>query len=225
MDYGVLPGPPLAELARTAVARARMAAVTCDGRPRAPVTRTSLRAAPPGQLTLVATPGSGAAQHIGVGTRLTALVGAAAPFTALALAGFVESCTRWPDGRLAQRVTVSSVEFTGPAGAAVPLARYLDAAPDPLWQEAPGILGHLDRGHQAQLLGCVRAHGMRDARWVIPRSLDRFGLELGVLTPAGVASIRLSYPDGPVSCLSEIPPPMRMLLTCQCLALSARAPH
>jgi hypothetical protein len=41
---------------------------------------------------------------------------------------------------------------------------------------------------------------------------------LGVLTPAGVASVRLSFPDGPVSSFGEIPPPFRMLLACRCLA-------
>lgn len=44
MDYGVLPGPPLAELARTAVARARTVAITCDGQPRAAPARARLRA-------------------------------------------------------------------------------------------------------------------------------------------------------------------------------------
>ena len=89
--------------------------------------------------------------------------------------------------------------------------------------KAPAILGHLDRGHRAQLLACVRAHGLREAQGVIPRGLDRFGLELGVLTTTGVGSARLSYPDGPVSCFSEIPPPKRMLLACRCLALPDRA--
>ena len=223
MDYGVLPGPPLAELARTAVARARMVAITGHDRPWAPSARARLRAAPAGQLILLTTPGSLAGGPIAVGARVTAVVGAAAPFTALALAGIVESTARRPDGSLAHRVTVVSVEFTGPAGSPVPLAQYLAAAPDPLRRQAPAILGHLDRGHRAQLLACVRAHGMREAQGVIPRDLDRFGLELGILTPTGVGSVRLSYPDGPVSCFSEIPPPMRMLLACRCLALPDRA--
>ena len=53
----------------------------------------------------------------------------------------------------------------------------------------------------------------------MPRGVDRFGLELGVLTSTGVGSVRLSYPDGPVSCFSEIPPPVRTLLSCRCLTL------
>jgi hypothetical protein len=169
--------------------------------------------------------GSPAGGPIVAGARVTAVVGAAAPFTALALAGIVESAVRRPDGSFAHRVTVVSVEFTGPAGSPVPLARYLAAAPDPLWRKAPAILGHLDRAHRAQLLACVRAHGLREAQWMIPRSLDRFGLELGVLTTAGAASVRLSYPDGPVSSLTEIPPPMRMLLTCQCLLPASAWPY
>jgi hypothetical protein len=219
MDYGVLPGPPLAELARTAVARARTVAVTCDGQPWAPSPRARLRAGPAGQLILATAPGPLPDHPVTAGARVTAVAGAAAPFTALALSGVVESAARRPDGSLTHRVTVLAVEFTGPAGSPVPLARYLAAAPDPLWRQAPAILGHLERGHRAQLLACVRAHGLREALWVMPRAVDRFGLELGVLTTTGVGSVRLPYPDGPVRCFSEIPPPVRTLLSCRCLTL------
>jgi hypothetical protein len=116
MDHGVLPGPPLAELARTAVARARMVAITCDGQPGAPSARARLRAVPTGQLILLTAPGSLAAGPVAAGARVTAVAGAAAPFTALALAGIMESAARRPDGSLAHRVTAVSVEFTGPAG-------------------------------------------------------------------------------------------------------------
>jgi hypothetical protein len=137
MDYGVLPGPPLAELARTAVARARMVAITGDDQPCAPsararlrAARARLRAAPAGQLILLTAPGSLAAGPIAAGARVTAVVGAAAPFTALALAGIMESAARRPDGSLAHRMTVVSAEFTGPAGSRVPLACRCLALPD-----------------------------------------------------------------------------------------------
>jgi hypothetical protein len=80
------------------------------------------------------------------GARVTAVAGAAEPFTARALSGVVESAARRPDGSLAHRVTVVPVEFTGPAGSPLPLARYLAAARGPLWRQAPAILGHLQRG-------------------------------------------------------------------------------
>jgi hypothetical protein len=67
-----------------------------------------------------------------------------------------------------------------------------------------------------ELIGCVRAHGMQEAEWVMPRGLDRFGLELAVLTTAGVAAIRLSFPDGPVTSLDEVPASLQAVLACRC---------
>jgi hypothetical protein len=37
----------------------------------------------------------------------------------------------------------------------------------------------------SELVHCVRAHGMPQADWVIPRGLDRYGLQLLVLTTDG----------------------------------------
>ena len=60
------------------------------------------------------------------------------------------------------------------------------------------------------------------AEAVIPRSLDRFGLQLLVLMPSGTASVRLAFPNGPVSALHEAPASIRAALTCRC---SSRLPH
>jgi len=54
---------------------------------------------------------------------------------------------------------------------------------------------------------------------VLPRGLDRYGLELAAVTSDGAASVRLSFPGGPVRSLASIPPPLRTLLVCRCLAL------
>jgi hypothetical protein len=59
---------------------------------------------------------------------------------------------------------------------------------------------------------------MTRAEWVIPRGLDRYGLELLVLTADGIASVRLSFPDGPVSALGDVPVSLRAALTCRCHA-------
>ena len=67
-----------------------------------------------------------------------------------------------------------------------------------------------------ELVRCVRAHGMTRAEWVIPRGLDRYGLELLVLTGDGIASVRLSFPDGPVTSLQDVPASIRTALTCRC---------
>ena len=66
-----------------------------------------------------------------------------------------------------------------------------------------------------ELTGCVRAHGLVEADWVIPRGLDRHGLELLVLTPDGTMAVRLSFPDGPVGSLEEVPASIRTVLTCR----------
>lgn len=70
----------------------------------------------------------------------------------------------------------------------------------------------------ADLVGCVRAHGVTAAEWVIPRGLDRYGLEFVVLTPDGTAAVRLSFPGGPVTSLQDVPISVRTALTCRCQA-------
>jgi hypothetical protein len=70
----------------------------------------------------------------------------------------------------------------------------------------------------AELVRCVRAHGMPKADWVFPRNLDRYGLELLVLTTDGAAPVRLSFPDGPITSIDDVPASIRTALTCRCQA-------
>jgi hypothetical protein len=77
-------------------------------------------------------------------------------------------------------------------------------------------LRHLEKGYMTELVGCVRAHGLDAADWVIPRGLDRYGLELLVLATNGVAAVRLAFPDDPVTALDEVPASLRTALTCRC---------
>jgi hypothetical protein len=105
---------------------------------------------------------------------------------------------------------------SGGAWAEIPVEEYHAAAPDPLWQVAPNVLRHLEHEHMAELTGCVQAHGLVQADWVVPRGLDRYGLELLVLMTDGTAAVRLSFPDGPVSSLDEVPASIRTVLTCRC---------
>lgn len=51
---------------------------------------------------------------------------------------------------------------------------------------------------------------------MIPRGLDRYGLELLVLATDGVSAVRLSFPDGPVASLDDVPVSLRTALTCRC---------
>src|SRR5580692_8778267 len=129
----------------------------------------------------------------------------------------------------AATATVSDASLPGAPPAAgpapVPVDAYRAAAPDPLWRVAPGILHHLEHGHMGELVGCVRAHGMTRAEWVIPCGLDRYGLELLVLTTDGIAAVRLAFPDGPVSSLDDVPASLRTALTCRCQAGPGHSQH
>src|ERR1700760_2767010 len=219
MEAEVLPGPSLAERARTAVTQARLAHVTWeDPEPeRGPrVTATAaIRADVTGAPLLLIAPRETVLEALAENPLVTATIPAPAPLGSLALTG-----TLWPrtetDGRLGYRLNLHALRFTGGGGAAVRLADYRAAEPDPLWRVAGSAIGHLERGHMAELICCVRAHGMDRAEWVVPRGLDRFGLELAVIDPQGVAAVRLSSPDAPVTSLEEVPASLRPVLACRC---------
>jgi hypothetical protein len=228
MDANRLPEPSLAELARTTLARARAARAdcACPDRPGADPVTASVRADESGQPVLLFASGSARAQHVTSHPGLTVCVPADPPFVSLALTGTTQAA--WRVGRsatLACRMSVESVRFTGAAGRPVPLAGYAAARPDPFWRQAPGILAHLEQGHMAELLGCAQAHGVPEAQWVLPRRLDRFGIELSVLTLDGAVALRLAFPDAPVSSLDEIPASLRTVLTCCCQQAGRRRPR
>lgn len=220
MDSKSLPGPSLPELARTALARAAAATVSQPssvGRP-ATIGRVPIRPGPVGSPVLLASAGSELSRRLAALPRaVTVSVSATTPFSALRLTGAVRPTARDDAARIAvYTVAVRSVEFACARPAQVPVDQYRAAVPDPLWREAPRVLRHLEQGHMTELIGCVRAHGMRQADWVIPRGLDRYGLELLVFTVSGVAAVRLSFPDGPVTSLQDVPASIRTALTCRC---------
>ena len=224
MDFDVLPGPSLPELARTALARAAAATVSDavpgipSGRPVAPG-QVPVRATWDGRPVLLPASGSWLEQRLSArrARPVTVSVPADAPFSAVRLTGTSQWLTRdRPAGITACVVAVQSVEFAGSGGPRVPVEEYQAAVPDPLWRVAPAILRHLERGHMGELVHCVRAHGMPRADWVIPRGLDRYGLQLLVLTTDGTAAVRLAFPGGPVTSLDEVPASIRTALTCRC---------
>jgi hypothetical protein len=230
MDFDVLPGPSLPELARTALAQAAAATVsdadpgTPSGRPVAPG-QVPVRATWDGRPVLLPASGSWLEQRLSArrAKPVTVSVPADAPFTAVRLTGTSQWLTRdRPAGITACVVAVQSVEFAGSGCPPVPLQEYQAAAPDPLWRVAPAILRHLERGHMSDLVHCVRAHGMPQADWVIPRGLDRYGLQLLVLTTDGTAAVRLAFPGGPVISLDEVPASIRTALTCRCQSEAER---
>jgi hypothetical protein len=222
MDFDVLPGPSLPERARTALARAATASVS-DLRVCAPAAgQVPVRATRDGNPLLMPAAGSLLAAWLAAGPdTVRVALPAGPPFSALRLTGTARPVAvpaAGPDdaGLTACAVTIDAVEFTGATSARVALAEYRAAQPDPLYRVAPGVLHHLEHGHMRELVRCVRAHGMTRAEWVIPRGLDRYGLELLVLTGDGIASVRLSFPDGPVAHLDDVPVSLRAALTCRC---------
>jgi hypothetical protein len=222
MDFEVLPGPSLSELARTALARAAAAEI-CDPRSLgdpAAAARIPIRGGRDGSPLLLAATGSLLERRLAACPEMvTVSVPAGTPYSVLRLTGTARPATRHPvAGVTACMVDIGSVEFVGGVRAPVPvpLAEYRAAAPDPLWRVAPGVLHHLEQGHMAELIACVHAHGLPQADWVIPRALDRYGLELLVLTPDGTAAVRLAFPDGPVTALQDVPASIRTALTCRC---------
>ena len=250
MDFNVLPGPPLAELARTTMASVSAAVVTCPGPAVLPPATVPVRTGQRGDPVLLPSPGSMLARHLAAGPAMvTVTVPADAPFSALRLTGMTRprvprpgvtqpgrtrqgmtrpgitaSAMTWPGApRDAYPVVLNAVEFTGTAPAQVALAQYEAAAPDPFRREAPMTLRHLERRHMTELVGCVRAHGITTAEWVIPRHLDRFGLELLVLTSSGLAAVRLAFPGGPVTETADVPLSIRALLACRCASESRQS--
>jgi hypothetical protein len=226
MDFEVLPGPSLAELARTALASAAAAEIDDARSPGDPLypgrvpARVPVRDGRDGSPLLLPVTGSVLEHQLAARTGpVTVTVPAAGPYSVLRLTGTVRLTARnRRAGVAACMVDLRSVELIGQAGARVqvPLAEYLAAAPDPLWRQARGVLHHLEHGHMADLIACVRAHGMPRADWVIARGLDRYGLELLVLATDGVAAVRLGFPDGPVTSLQDVPASIRTALTCRC---------
>src|SRR5215472_52183 len=171
MDFDVLPGPPLAEQARTVMDRACAAVVSC-GVPGIPTgTVVPVRASQTGHPILLPHPGSVLDHHLDASPAIVTIsVPADSPFSALRLTG--KTRPRQAAGVLAPDpdpgqaapaaylVDLQSLEFTGAILAPVALPQYEAAAPDPFRHEATAALHHLERRHMAELVGCVRAHGL-----------------------------------------------------------------
>ena len=122
-----------------------------------------------------------------------------------------------PDPQIVLDVTSVRLRETRCPGTEVllDLTAFRAAEPDPLRTDAPVVLAHLREAHGADLVHCVRSQGHGDAAWVEPRRLDRYGLELLVVSPDAVSELRLPFPR-PLSSLDELGPGLRSALTCRC---------
>src|ERR1700745_989524 len=88
MDFDVVPGPGLAELARTVMARSCAAVVNCAGPDNFCLATVPMQVSPTRQPLLLARPGSRRARELAAAPALvTVTVPADAPFSALRLTG------------------------------------------------------------------------------------------------------------------------------------------
>lgn len=97
---------------------------------------------------------------------------------------------------------------------------YFAAAPDPLAQQAPGILSHLNCAHADALAACLRAAGHR-VGFAAATALDSDGLTVSAVTTEGVESVRLRFPQ-PVTALGQLPPSLSTVLRPDCGCTASR---
>jgi heme iron utilization protein len=71
---------------------------------------------------------------------------------------------------------------------------YAAAQPDPVWPQADGAIAHLNADHAKALVEMAQAlGGYPDTTAATCTGADRYGLDLRVVTPRGVAYTRIGY--------------------------------
>ena len=81
---------------------------------------------------------------------------------------------------------------------------YLAAAPDPVAPQSAGAIAHLNADHAQSLALMARAlGGYPDTTSAVCTGVDRYGLDLKVTTPRGVAYTRIGYP-GPLNSVDQM---------------------
>ena len=218
--------PSLAQQARTALARAQVGSLI--GRSASPASRSvslvKVTDQPDGQPVVELEPASSMVRLLSWWPVVTVSIPGPGPYKALHLTGTAKSSAALDERLRAYRLTLLSTRLVSTTSVTVPLGEFKAAEPDPLWQQAPQALEHLSDAHAPELLACVRAHGLPEAEAVVPRALDRYGLELAVICAAGIRTVRLPFPGGPVDSLQEVTEGLRVLLTCRCGTCGHRNP-
>lgn len=203
--------PSLAERARTAVASARVAGLVTYPRLGHQDLSTVSVSEDAGALVLCLPSSSPAAANLALRPLGTVRV-APADCETVTIQGAVRRLFGTNDAGFTRfRLDVGAVRLGGRATQTVSVAEYWAAAPDPLRDDAPGILAHLRSGHGRQLTACLRANGHSQALWVEARRLDRHGLEVVMLDEAGVSIQRLPFPT-PVNRVQDLAPRLSVAL-------------
>lgn len=212
----IVAAPSLAEQARTALAVAIAATLKTSGcRVPRTLTLVSIQDQPDGRPLVHLDGASPTVRLLATVPVATVSIAAPAPFRALDLTGPFQHIRSDRDGCRAYRLSLLSARFIGSTSIPVSLGAFHAAEPDPLRLLAPAALNHLEAAHADELLACVRAHGYL-ADVVVPRGLDRYGVELALISAQGVRLVRLPFPGGPVENLEQVAAGLRLLLTCRC---------
>ncbi len=193
--------PSLSELARTALARARVGSQVTKGCNLRPGTLTvvTVEDQSDGRPLVHLEESSPTVRELGACRVATLSVTSTAPsFRRLELTGPLLPHRPSRPGHRSYRLSPLTVRLVGGTSHSVHTSEFQAARPDPLTALAPAVLQHLAETHVPDLLAWVRAHGHEDAQAVMTRSVDRYGIELAVLEGTGVEQMRLTFPRGPI---------------------------
>ena len=208
--------PSLADRARTALADASTATLVTRGcRSSHTCTVVAVEDQATGRPAIRVDRESPAVQLIAGCPVVTIAVPGPAPYRSLQLVGTLRGRPAERDRKRVYQLCLLSVRLVGAGARSLPVDEFLAAGPDPLRHCAPQVLAHLEHAHTEDLLACVRAHG-HDVHAVVPRGLDRYGIELAAIGYDGVHQLRLSFPNGPIDDLAQLSGGVRLPLTCHC---------
>lgn len=219
MEPGSHQQPSTAELARTALARARVATLTSRGRGPSvdSLAVVSVDGSASGEPLLQLERTSPMVRRLAACPVATIAIAAPSPFVSLQLTGPAMQCKGDGEDLRSFRLSLLSARLVAWRKVVpVPLGAFHAASADPLWPHAVQVLDHLGQAHAPELLACARAHGQPQVQAVEPRAIDRYGLELALITAVGVTTLRLPFPGGPVESLAEVTVGLRAVLTCRC---------
>jgi hypothetical protein len=216
-----MPRPTAGERARTTLARTEVSTVTTY--PRDPMARPHQTVAvcavqPDGRLLLTLEAKSWAVRNLLARPLAGVRVVDPDDGSWVLVRGGVRRLPGAPrPGSVAFLLDATSVRLGGPTVGEelVDADTYRRSEPDPLRDEAPGLLRHLQHAHRPDLLGCLRRHGLTEAEWVEPHALDRYGLELTVVTADAVGRVRLPFAR-PLRSLDDLGPGLHTALRCRC---------